>query len=278
MNRKILAAVALSSPLWLAVPVRAENFDNIIQLFHNQEGGGASKNSSNPSSPLVAQSMREGQGVGSRGAIFEPQDDGSTPTTAGGGTRGGSCTLNDKSIIPLIPSKSSVLTVSDYPTFFAYIPQSTARTARFVLREEGQDDAVYDTTFYIPIRPGIISVALPKTGLPPLKVGKIYHWFLALVCDPEGDGSDAIAEGWIKRIEPSSTLLANLKKASSRQLPRVYGKAGIWQETLTILAELRRAHPGDSAIAAEWENLLKQVGLGEVATEPLILEEGKRNR
>lgn len=69
-----------------------------------------------------------------------------------------------------------------------------------------------------------------------------------------------------------------LEKASPRDAWRVYGQAGIWQETLTTLAQLRRANPNDSAVAAEWEDLLKEVGLGAIAKEPLILEQGKPNR
>ncbi len=222
----------------------------------------------------------EGVRLRSTGAIFEPPiDGGATPSTAGGGTRGGSCISKGKSIIPLIPSHSSVLTVSEYPTFYSYIPESTAKTASFVLQEQGQDDdAVYETTFNIPRKAGIVSVGLPKTALSPLKVGKMYHWFFLVECDPEDNLQNAIADGWIKRIEPSTTLLNELKKTSLRDQPRVYGKAGIWQDTLVTLAQLRRAHPDDSLIVADWEDLLTSVGLDAVAKEPLILEQEIPNR
>ena len=221
--------------------------------------------------PMIAKLPSPTSAVEAGGRIFEPPDEGSNPTTAGGGTRGGSCISRDKSIIPLMPTNNSILTVSEYPTFYAYVPESSAKTARFVLREQGQDDdAVYETTFNIPDTPGIVSVDLPETALPPLKIGKIYHWYLVLVCDPEDSSRNAIADGWIERIEPSASLARQLEKTSLRDRPRVYGKAGIWQDTLATLAQLHRSSPTDPTITADWEKLLSEAGLSEVAKHPLV--------
>lgn len=231
-------------------------------------GAGEPSLTFNPPVPKLATPMSNIQ-AGSR--IFDPPDEGSSPTTAGGGTRGGSCIQRDKSVIPLMPTRNSILTVSEYPTFYAYIPESGAKTARFVLKEQEQDDnAIYETTFNIPVTRGIVSVELPETALSPLKVGKTYHWFFVLVCDTEDSSRNAIADGWIKRIKPSDGLAKALEKTSFRDRPRVYGKAGIWQDTLTTLAQLRRSRPTDPKVTADWEQLLNEIGLSAIAKDPVV--------
>lgn len=223
-----------------------------------------------PFEPPVAKLPTDMITAGAGARIFEPPPGGATPSTAGGGTRGGSCLSKGKSIIPLMPSNNSVFTVSGYPTFYSYIPESTAQTARFVLREQDRDEPLYETTFDIPSTPGIVSVSLPQDTLPPLKVGKNYRWFLVVVCDTEDSSKNAVAQGWIRRIKPSAALATEIEKTSESEVWRVYGKAGVWQETLMTLAQLRRSHPGDSDITADWEKLLNEVGLSAIAKDPLI--------
>lgn len=232
-------------------------------------------------------STQEGERVHSKRIIynpplFDPPDEGPRPTTAGGGTRGGdssSCLKNGKSIIPLTPKNHFGLTVSQYPTFFLYIPESTAQEVLLVLREPDTENVVYNTAIDIPSQPGVVRLSLPaNTAPPPLEEGKTYHWYLSLVCGTKDTTKNGKADGWIKRIEPSTTLKHDLQRASLPNRPRVYGKAGIWQETLTTLAELRDASPNDLALASDWEDLLKSVGLDAVAKEPLISEQEMSNR
>jgi hypothetical protein len=50
----------------------------------------------------------------------------------------------------------------------------------------------------------------------------------------------------------------------------VYAKAGIWQETISILAQLRHDRPSDRNINAAWKELLESVNLTEIANAPLV--------
>lgn len=44
----------------------------------------------------------------------------------------------------------------------------------------------------------------------------------------------------------------------------------MWYDSLTRIAELRRAAPTDDKLKNEWNNLLKSAQLQEIADEPLV--------
>jgi hypothetical protein len=49
-----------------------------------------------------------------------------------------------------------------------------------------------------------------------------------------------------------------------------YAAHNVWYDAVTNLAELRRANPGDRVLAQEWTNLLKAVGLEELAQVAIV--------
>jgi hypothetical protein len=51
----------------------------------------------------------------------------------------------------------------------------------------------------------------------------------------------------------------------------VYAQAEIWQETISILAQLRHDRPTDTAVTEAWKELIDSVELDEaIATAPLL--------
>ena len=198
--------------------------------------------------------------------IFRPPNRKAPATPSGGATRS-DCLVGEKTLTPLIPANSLPLTVAEYPTFFWSVPQSNADSAVFMLLDE-KDEVIYQTTIPLSGTPGIVSFKLPAKELPPLKIGKMYHWFLALNCNSED--ANPFVDGWVERTELSSTLKARLEKATPRDRPSVYADAGIWHEALTSLAELRRSSPNDTRLAANWKQLLQSVELDSIAEQPLV--------
>jgi hypothetical protein len=79
-----------------------------------------------------------------------------------------------------------------------------------------------------------------------------------------------VAEGQIERVEPNPNLVAQLKTASPRDRAALYAEAGIWYDAVNSIAQLRRSSPNDTAIAADWAELLKSVGLDTISQKPLI--------
>jgi hypothetical protein len=216
---------------------------------------------------------------------FEPPSDGQPENTTGGASRGGKvCPQDAKDLDPsltlLKPANYQGLTVAEHPTFFVYVPQTSAKKALFVLKDESED-YYYQKTLPIPSKAGVVDFKLPADA-PALKLGKNYQWSVVLICGEAIRPDSPAVVGQIRRIELNSTLSSQLKNLSSLDRAALYGKNGIWYDTIATLAQLRRdsstqgiatiapTQPDDPTLAASWEELLKSVGLEAIATKPLL--------
>lgn len=109
-----------------------------------------------------------------------------------------------------------------------------------------------------------------NVGLPPLEIGKNYNWTLKIICDSVNSDYTPFVEGWVQRVEQTQSLKTALSRAKPADFPSIYGSAGLWNDMLTALANLRRANPGDKKLKTDWQQLIDDVGLSKVSQEPLI--------
>ncbi|MCY7383854.1 MAG: DUF928 domain-containing protein [Microcoleus sp. CAN_BIN18] len=190
----------------------------------------------------------------------------SQPTTRGG------CSIKDqknKDLIPLLPKNKIGRTVSEYPEFFLYLPQSEAKVAEFVLQDD-KGKQIYQTTLNINNSSGVIGISLPTNkNVSPLQIGKNYSWSIALICDDKDRSADVFKRGIVRRVEVSADIRSQLQKAEPRLKAVIYAQTGIWQDALSTLVAARRANPNDVDLAADWKILLDSVNLGEIAAEPI---------
>lgn len=176
---------------------------------------------------------------------------------------------NVKPMVALVPEQNRQLTVSDYPTFFYYVPPTIAKSAEFELLDENYE-VVYKTILPIQGAPGVVGVSLPPNQkVPALKVGKSYAWYFALKCDPKNTNKELYVKGWITRIPLSSEVNQKIQKATPAERPAIYANAGIWPESLTALANLRRNDPKNKSLQNDWMQLLQSVNLADYSKEPL---------
>lgn len=232
-----------------------------------------------PSTPLSNKLPNEWQ----TSAAFTPPKTGNPENRQGGATRGTdvACIQGDKKLTALIPATGVASTVNPYPTFFWYLPPTSASTLEFVLTDTADEDKeIYKVRYLLASRgaasgnsSGIMSLTLPAFAtLTPLTVGKEYAWRVALICNPVERSADVVAGGSIWRFQADANLATQTRGITSPQdLVAVYAKVGLWSEALTTLADLRRSRPDDPNLTAAWNKLLASVGLMTVAQEPLVL-------
>lgn len=200
---------------------------------------------------------------------YVPPDRGAPGRREGGGTRG-NCLRGDPPLVALIPETNFGTTLEARPTFYWHVPVTVSPTAEFVLLDT-DDNEVYRTTFQLSGNAGIIQVSLKdQAGAPALEVGKDYHWYFSLVCDPGDRSGDIFAEGWIQRIDPPSSLASQLAAVPESDRPAVYAQAGIWYDALSTLANLRQTEPQNTTASTQWETLLRSVGLDNIASQPFL--------
>ncbi len=189
--------------------------------------------------------------------------------------RGGCASSNQLSLTALVPKNKIGRTVSDYPTFFFYLPPTDAELAELILEDESGNQ-IYQQDLTIKNLSGVIGVSIPaNTNVPPLEVGKSYTWKFTVVCDPEDRSSDQLETGIVRRVELSADILGQLEAADPRQKTVIYAENGIWQDALSNLAAARRANPNESVFQTDWESLLESVTLGAIAKEPIVEKEAQ---
>jgi hypothetical protein len=201
---------------------------------------------------------------------FPPTEDVGAPSrTAGAGKRSATCVKEGSiPLTALTPNNNVATTVSANPTLFWYVPETQAESAEFVVVDDRENE-IYQTTLALRHTPGVMQLNLPATVK--LDAGKDYKWQLALICNPNDRSADEFVQGGLKRIElraDQKTKLAAAKEPLKQA--EVYAGAKIWQETLMLLAQLRRDRPNDSKIADAWRELLTSVDLQAIASEPLV--------
>ena len=208
---------------------------------------------------------------------FNPPSRGAPAKTSEGGSRGCSWQPGQKLLSPLIPSEAMAFTVSEYPSFFWYLPpahkldESAAGlggTVQFMLIDENQN-IVYHKKLSVPSS-GIMSHTLSPEEAEPLAENKQYHWLVSMVCDSDDPSANALIDGWVERIPVSEELQVELENAKENDLPYIYAREGIWHEALTTLAQLRQQNPDDETILSRWSEFLRSVNLSEFTEEPLI--------
>jgi Domain of Unknown Function (DUF928) len=185
-------------------------------------------------------------------------------------TRGGCASSPPLSLTALVPKNKVGLTISDYPTFFFYLPETEAQLAEFILKDQ-RGNQIYQQTLTVSNLSGAIDISIPANkNVPPLEVGKSYGWEFRVICNAEDRSTDMIEKGTVRRVELSADIRSKLENADARQKTFIYAENGIWQDALSNLAAARRANPNDAVLKADWESLLDSVTLGKIAKEPIV--------
>ncbi|MGI8503456.1 MAG: DUF928 domain-containing protein [Hassallia sp.] len=180
------------------------------------------------------------------------------------------CSSGQNPLTAVVPNSNIGLTTQANPTFFFYVPQTSA-TLELVLHDQ---DKEYKQTYKSSEKGGIVSIPFNKTSL---EVDKVYRWSFSIVCNPKERSKDKFVEGAIKRVKTGEQLATKLATASPQELANLYAEAGIWQDSLFSLAQSLLSNPNNGELKAEWQTLLtsKSVGLDNLVSEPLLPDQLK---
>ena len=204
---------------------------------------------------------------------------GAPSRTAGGGMRGSACTTKGLPLTALVPGDGMNTLVGNQITLLVYVPtvgpvfkngkpvvdtsgnKVYPKAELIVMDEIGNDVETKEVS--LTGEAGVIQVSLSEKTT--LQANKKYFWEFAIVCDANDRTKDQFVQGELQRVQLNSEIKNALKQATPLKQAELYAKAGIWQETLTTAAQLRSSDP------KTWEDLLRSVGLKEIAKEPFIL-------
>jgi hypothetical protein len=168
----------------------------------------------------------------------------------------------DASVMALLPpNQSEISTVQGLPSFFFYLPETSAQTAELVLSNDSSQ-ILYKLRFAITGNPGIIRLELPGfINLEPLEIQKIYAWSFSIICNPLSPSQNLTLTGTVQRLPLSRNLATQLQNASPSSHPQIYAEAGLWMDAFSSLADISQLPREDGSNQQEWETLLQLMGL-----------------
>lgn len=211
------------------------------------------------------------------GFEFKPSGIGAPQETAGAGTRAGqrlNCVSREEPFQVLMPAQNFGLTLDTHPAIFVKLPATQARRVALVVRDETGD---YFERVFLPLDRdrGIARFALPSDR-PALEAGKTYTWSLTIACDGEffAPGNPTFV-GWVQRATDAVAIGQQLDRQSPTERARWYAENGYWYDLLDAVTVARPSRSDASLWHSRWQEVLRSAGLGELASQPLLVEENQ---
>ena len=162
------------------------------------------------------------------------------------------CKQTEQPLTALVPENGKALTTAEYPIFWFYIPYSSQdiHSIEFSLHNRDETTTLYRTSLQLTTTPGVLGIPLPPIPEHSLKLNESYHWYFTVNCEPKKNvENDIVLDGWVTRVQQSPNL---------------------WHDELTNLAKRYLSNPQNTEIKKAWIELLKSVGLEELAQAPLV--------
>ena len=166
----------------------------------------------------------------------------------------------------IVPDGNYGLTVTDHPTFWVYLPQTSAQQVILTIKEEGIKPH-WQQSVSLTGEVGIIGIPLSDDA-PALEIGKNYQWAVILVCGNRPNPNDPVVASWIKHVDESQ-VNSQLPAKTMLEKAAVYAQKGIWYDTLNILVEEKKSSVDNWHDI--WVKYLQSGGLDAIANEPVLI-------
>ncbi|MCP2727632.1 DUF928 domain-containing protein [Limnofasciculus baicalensis] len=204
----------------------------------------------------------------------KPPDTGTPSGDPTPGTRRpeASCKETGKPLTALFANNGKDFTVSEYPTFWFYIPYPPEDISdmEFFIVEETTDKPIYDVSIKLTEKPGIIKIAMPTESKYALKLNETYRWRLNLDCQPNKSiEPDLVLSGFIKRVSLTS-ILQNQLEAMKLKEYIAYQDNNIWYDAITTLAEQYSDNLQNRELAEDWQKLLNNLNFSWINGEAFV--------
>lgn len=186
------------------------------------------------------------------------------------------CPPTQTPLTALIPNRTeAILTSTDHPSFWFYIPYRPATELalefKFVLQDDAFND-IYSEVFVIPeqTETGLVSLQLMAKAAA-LEMNKTYHWYFLAYCnDQQQVYEPAFVHGRIRREPLPQDFGTRNDSLESQTQFEAYAESRFWYEAFDTLALNVWTTATNPELADEWNQALEIIELKHLAQEPFI--------
>jgi hypothetical protein len=155
-----------------------------------------------------------------------------SPTTTTG-TRGGCHDNSTTTLTAFAPQTNIGQTVSQFPTFSWFVPDSQPLPMEFRLyKYDSQGRSQLSEKVKMISKPGIMQRSLPRdrSGL---AINQTYRWQVVLFCNPNRPSSALVTEAIVKVVEISPNLKQRLATTNNTlEKAELFAKSNFWYDAL----------------------------------------------
>ncbi|MBH8561615.1 DUF928 domain-containing protein [Nostoc sp. CENA67] len=182
------------------------------------------------------------------------------------------CPKTSKPLTALMANNGSDYTLSEYPTFWFYVPYAPDQISymEFLLLDGKERQTIYQTAVKLTEKPGIIKIKIPSESQYSFKFNEIYHWYFKVNCKSERTNQpELVIDGWVQR-QPLNLHLRNQIEVAHPKEYLIHKENAFWYDAIANLAQQHFSHPENLQLHEDWANLLKFLGYEWVIEEPFV--------
>ncbi|MEY2832118.1 MAG: hypothetical protein RLZZ574_1376 [Cyanobacteriota bacterium] len=174
---------------------------------------------------------------------YKPNPKPSAPkaATTTTGTRGGCHQKSTNTLTALAPQTDIGQTVSQFPTFSWFVPDSQPLPMEFRLyqydsqqrsRSGGGASSQLIEKVKMVSKPGIMQHSLPRDR-PGLAINQTYRWQIVIFCNPNRPSTALVTEAIVKVVEVSPNLKQKLSTTNNTLTKaELFAKSNFWYDAL----------------------------------------------
>jgi hypothetical protein len=200
-----------------------------------------------------------------------PQEDFTAGGTRDNQPKNALCGVDEQQIAYLLGNGNREFTLSPYPTFWFYLPDTMNKVAqiKFVITELKTGKKIYDRVIKDTKQSAIIGIETPQEKRYALSPETNYTWSLQVDCAGRNRESEIALAGWLSRSALDSQLKPQLAAASEAEKYTVYLKHNFLYDALTEVAQNRIAEPNNIQVETAWNQLLVKLGWQDLIEEAI---------
>jgi hypothetical protein len=182
------------------------------------------------------------------------------------------CPKTSKPLTALIANNGSDYTLSEYPSFWFYVPYAPDRInyIEFLLLDGKERQTIYQTAVKLTEKPGIIKIKIPFELQYSFKYNEIYRWYFKVNCKSERTNQpELVVDGWVQRQPINSDLKKQIEVAHPKEY-LIHRENAFWYDAIANLAQQHFANLENPQLNEDWANLWEFLGYRWVIEEPFV--------